>query len=148
MAVPFDWNLPISLNPKIIINILLTSFPPLVRAILLCGKGKPFLTQIYHFLWFSLLGSRGSRHSTDSGTTSDSGDTRDTVFEDLSSPFRSDLETSPPMSPSSPPSFQKGAYISKVIFFFCFAVASPLYLKIGLQTCDAFCIFRASMGFV
>ena len=55
------------------------------------------------------------------------------MFEDLSSPFRNDLETSPPMSPSTPPSFQKGAYISKVIvayFFFC-AVPSPLNLKLA-----------------
>lgn len=66
------------------------------------------------FFYYAFLGSRGSRHSTDSGTTSDSNETRDTVFDDLSSPFRSDLEASPPMTPTTPPLFQKGAYISKV----------------------------------
>ena len=59
-------------------------------------------------------GSRGSRHSTDSGATSDSGEARDAVFDEKSSPFRSDLEASPPVSPTTPPPFQKGAYISKV----------------------------------
>ena len=68
---------------------------------------------------FSLIhsccpGSRGSHHSTDSGTTSDSTETRDTVFDETASPFRSSLEMSPPVSPSTPPLFQKGAYISKV----------------------------------
>ena len=62
----------------------------------------------------SYSGSRGSRHSTDSGTTSDSaGETRDTVFEEPGSPFRSSMEMSPPVSPTTPTMFQK-AYISKV----------------------------------
>ncbi|KAL9964479.1 hypothetical protein ACROYT_G028125 [Oculina patagonica] len=71
-------------------------------------------------------GSRGSRHSTDSGTTSDSGEARDTVFEDLSSPFRSDLEASPPVSPTTPPPFQKGAYISKELYGAAYNVAREL----------------------
>ena len=71
---------------------------------------------------FSLIcsiipGSRGSRHSTDSGTTSDSGEARDNVFEEPSSPFRSSMEMSPPVSPTTPSLFQKGAYISKVKSF-------------------------------
>lgn len=66
------------------------------------------------FILCLISGSRGSRHSTDSGATSDSGEARDTMYDELSSPFRSDIETSPPVSPTSPISFQKGAYISKV----------------------------------
>lgn len=62
----------------------------------------------------SYSGSRGSRHSTDSGTTSDSaGETKDCVFEEPGSPFRSSMEMSPPVSPTTPTMFQK-AYISKV----------------------------------
>ena len=62
-----------------------------------------------------LAGSRGSRHSADSGTTSDSTETKDNVFDETGSPFRSSLEMSPPVSPSTPtpPFIQKGAYISK-----------------------------------
>lgn len=62
-----------------------------------------------------LAGSRGSRHSADSGTTSDSTETKDNVFDETASPFRSSLEMSPPVSPSTPtpPFIQKGAYISK-----------------------------------
>lgn len=66
------------------------------------------------FILCLISGSRGSRHSTDSGATSDSGEARDTMYDELSSPFRSDIETSPPVSPTSLISFQKGAYISKV----------------------------------
>ena len=62
-----------------------------------------------------LVGSQGSRHSADSGTTSDSIETKDKVFDETASPFRSSLEMSPPVSPSTPtpPFIQKGAYISK-----------------------------------
>ncbi|XP_058965741.2 FERM, ARHGEF and pleckstrin domain-containing protein 2 isoform X1 [Pocillopora verrucosa] len=71
-------------------------------------------------------GSRGSRHSTDSGATSDSGEARDTMYDELSSPFRSDIETSPPVSPTSPISFQKGAYISKELYSAAHNVAREL----------------------
>ena len=62
-----------------------------------------------------LLGSRGSRHSADSGTTSDSTETKNNVFDETGSSFRSSLEMSPPVSPSTPTAsfIQKGAYISK-----------------------------------
>ena len=49
-----------------------------------------------------LAGSRGSRHSADSGATSDSTETKDNVFDETASPFRSSLEMSPPVSPSTP----------------------------------------------
>ena len=87
-------------------------------------RGKAYITFSIDkkFIMFSNLfaipisGSRSSRHSTDSGTTSDSVETRDTVFDETASPFRSSLEMSPPVSPSTPtpPFTQKGAYISKV----------------------------------
>ncbi|KAJ7328118.1 FERM, ARHGEF and pleckstrin domain-containing protein 1 [Desmophyllum pertusum] len=80
-------------------------------------------------------GSRGSRHSSDSGTTSDSGETRDRVFEDLSSPFRSDLEMSPPVTPTTPPLFQKGGYISKELYSAAYNVAREL-LKHGENICE------------
>ena len=89
-----------------------TVSPPWCLIALLNGTEKIIAHVL--FFYYAFLGSRGSRHSTDSGTTSDSNETRDTVFEDLSSPFRSDLEASPPMTPTTPPLFQKGAYISKV----------------------------------
>lgn len=73
-------------------------------------------------------GSRSSRHSTDSGTTSDSVETRDTVFDETASPFRSSLEMSPPVSPSTPtpPFTQKGAYISKELYGAAYSVVREL----------------------
>ncbi|XP_015770315.1 PREDICTED: uncharacterized protein LOC107348764 [Acropora digitifera] len=73
-------------------------------------------------------GSRGSRHSADSGTTSDSTETKDNVFDETASPFRSSLEMSPPVSPSTPtpPFIQKGAYISKELYGAAYSVVQEL----------------------
>ena len=89
--------------------ICLEYFLPVVRTSL-CSS---FLQRID--LNVILVGSRGFRHSADGGTTSDSTETKDNVFDETVSPFRSSLEMLPPVSPSTPtpPFIQKGAYISK-----------------------------------
>ena len=67
-----------------------------------------------------LAGSRGSRHSADSGTTSDSTETKDNVFDETASPFRSSLEMSPPVSPRTPtpPFIQKAPTYQRLVFLY------------------------------
>ena len=65
--------------------------------------------------------------------TADSTEKKDNVFDETVSPFRSSLEMSPPVSPSTPtpPFIQKGPYISKAgILVFTFLLTAILHLTL------------------
>lgn len=65
-------------------------------------------------IYFSAVSSRGSRTSQQS-TDTDNSSAQDNVFEEPTSPFRSDLEMSPPVSPTTPTAFKNIEAIAKVI---------------------------------
>ena len=59
------------------------------------------------------VSSRGSRTSQQSSDT-DTSSAQDNVFEEPASPFRSELEMSPPVSPTTPTGFKNIEAIAKV----------------------------------